>query len=135
MVLPTQPEPAPTDYARAGRGAAQWSRASTSRFAFGYRAELEKRAARQPCGTLACDYRRQLEISPYRDEVTALLSRRRSRPGRPDLAALERRWRHHQAGRAQAGGLSRPAGISRRRRDQRCRKALTGAHDRGTVAS
>ena len=70
--LPTQPEPAPTDYAAQAAAQAQWESRIDFPFAFGYRAELEKRAGGNPSWNAGVDYRHQLQISPYRDEVAAL---------------------------------------------------------------
>ena len=70
--LPTEPEPAPTDYAAQAAAQALWESRIDFPFAFGYRAELEKRAGGNPSWNAGVDYRHQLEISPYRAEVTAL---------------------------------------------------------------
>jgi len=70
--LPTQPEPAPTDYAAQAAAQALWESRVDFPFAFGYRAELEKRAGGNPSWNIGVDYRHQLEMSPYRSEVTAL---------------------------------------------------------------
>ncbi len=70
--LPTQPEPAPTDYAAQAAAQALWESRVDFPFAFGYRAELERRAGGNPSWNAGVDYRRQLESSPYHDEVTTL---------------------------------------------------------------
>src|SRR5207244_3320237 len=70
--LPTQPEPAPTDYAAQAAAQALWESRVDFPFAFGYRAELERRAGGNPSWNAGVDYRRQLENSPYHDEVTTL---------------------------------------------------------------
>ncbi len=70
--VPTQPEPSSTDYAGQAAAQAQWESRTDFPFAFGYRAELEKRAGGNPSWNIGVDYRHQLEISPYRDEVNAL---------------------------------------------------------------
>jgi len=70
--LPTQPEPAPTDYVAQAAAQALWESRIDFPFAFGYRAELEKRAGGNPSWNAGVDYRHQLEISPNRAEVTAL---------------------------------------------------------------
>ena len=70
--LPTQPEPAPTDYAAIAAAQAQWESRIDFPFAFGYRAELEKRAGGNPSWNVGVDYRAELQRSPYRDEVAAL---------------------------------------------------------------
>ena len=70
--LPTQPEPAPTDYAAQAAAQALWESRVDFPFAFGYRAELEKRAGGNPSWNIGVDYRHQLEMSPYHSEVTAL---------------------------------------------------------------
>ncbi len=70
--LPTQPEPGPTDYAAQVAAQIQWESRVDFPFAFAYRAELEKRAGGNVSSNAGVDYRRQLEISPNRDEVVAL---------------------------------------------------------------
>jgi pimeloyl-ACP methyl ester carboxylesterase len=85
--LPTQAEPAPTDYAAQAAAQAQWESRVDFPFAFGYRAELEKRAGGNPSWNVGVDYRHQLQISPYRDEVTALY-RSAGLDLNSDLAAL-----------------------------------------------
>jgi dienelactone hydrolase len=70
--LPTQAEPAPTDYAAQAAAQAQWESRVDFPFAFGYRAELEKRAGGNPSWNIGVDYRHQLDISPHRAEVVAL---------------------------------------------------------------
>jgi pimeloyl-ACP methyl ester carboxylesterase len=70
--LPTQPEPAPTDYVAQAAAQALWESRIDFPFAFGYRAELEKRAGGNPSWNAGVDYRHQLAISPSRAEVTAL---------------------------------------------------------------
>jgi len=70
--LPTQPEPASTDYAAQEAAQESWESRVDFPFAFGYRAELEKRAGGNPSWNIGVDYRHQLQISPYRDEVAAL---------------------------------------------------------------
>ena len=70
--LPTQPEPAPADYAAQAAAQMQWESRIDFPFAFGYRAELEKRAGGNPSWNIGVDYQHQLQISPDRDEVTAL---------------------------------------------------------------
>jgi len=69
---PTQPEPAPDDYAT--REAAQFTTAQQVDLAFGFafRAELEARAGGNPSWNTGVDYRRQLDRSVDRDEVAAL---------------------------------------------------------------
>jgi len=85
--LPTQAEPAPTDYAAQAAAQAQWESRVDFPFAFGYRAELEKRAGGNPSWNVGVDYRHQLQISPYRGEVTALY-RSAGLDLNSDLAAL-----------------------------------------------
>ena len=102
--LPTQPEPAPTDYAAQAAAQAQWESRIDFPFAFGYRAELEKRAGGNPSWNVGVDYRHQLEISPYRDEVTALY-RGAGLDLDADLAALNAGATIKLDAR---GGLSRP---------------------------
>ena len=70
--LPTQPEPAPTDYAAQAAAQALWESRVDFPFAFGYRAELERRAGGNPSWNVGVDYRHQLAISPYSDEVSSL---------------------------------------------------------------
>ena len=70
--LPTQPEPAATDYDAMASAQALWESRIDFPFAFRYRAELEKRAGGNPSWNVGVDYRHQLDISPYRDEVVAL---------------------------------------------------------------
>jgi pimeloyl-ACP methyl ester carboxylesterase len=69
---PAGPEPAATDYA--GQVAAQtmWEAQEDFRFAFGYRAELEKRAGGNPSWNVGVDYAHHLSTSRDRTEVEAL---------------------------------------------------------------
>jgi len=71
---PASPEPAPGDYA--GRAAAQrlWNSQVDFAYAFGARAEVEKRAGGNPSWNLGVDYRRLLQQSVDREEVAALYS-------------------------------------------------------------
>ena len=70
--LPTNPEPAPTDYAAQAAGQLQWESRIDFPFAFSYRADVEKRAGGNPSWNAGVDYAHQLAISPGRDEVMAL---------------------------------------------------------------
>ena len=70
--LPTDPEPAPTDYAGWAAAQTQWEARVDFSFAFSYRAEIEKRAGGNPSWNAGVNYRHQLAISPNRDEVAAL---------------------------------------------------------------
>lgn len=70
--LPTQPEPAPTDYAAQAAGQLQWESRVDFPFAFAYRAEIEKRAGGNVSWNAGVDYARQLSVSADRDEVAAL---------------------------------------------------------------
>ena len=85
--LPTQPEPAPTDYAARVAAQTQWESRVDFPFAFQYRAELEKRAGGNVSWNFGVDYRHQLDISPDRDEVLALY-RTAGLDLNADLAAL-----------------------------------------------
>jgi dienelactone hydrolase len=70
--LPTEPEPAATDYAGQEAAQLEWETRVDFPFAFGYRGELEKRAGGNPSWNVGVDYAHQLAISADRDEVTAL---------------------------------------------------------------
>ena len=70
--LPTQPEPAASDYAAQAASQLQWETRVDFPFAFSYRAELEKRAGGNPSWNSGVDYAHQLAISADRDEVAAL---------------------------------------------------------------
>ena len=70
--LPTQPEPAPGDYASEVAAQLQWESRVDFPFAFSYRAELEKRAGGNVSWNAGVDYVHQLSISANRDEVVAL---------------------------------------------------------------
>ncbi len=70
--LPTNPEPAPTDYGAIVAAQTQWESRVDFGFAFSYRAELEKRAGGNPSWNVGVDYRKQLESSVDRGEVEAL---------------------------------------------------------------
>ena len=70
--LPTNPEPAPADYAAQAAGQLQWESRVDFPFAFSYRADVEKRAGGNPSWNAGVDYAHQLAISPDRDEVMAL---------------------------------------------------------------
>jgi pimeloyl-ACP methyl ester carboxylesterase len=70
--LPTQPEPAPSDFAAQAAAQTQWESRVDFAFAFAYRAEIESRAGGNPSWNVGVDYRQQLAISPDRDEVSAL---------------------------------------------------------------
>lgn len=85
--LPTQPEPAATDYAAQAAAQLQWESRVDFPFAFQYRAELEKRAGGNVSWNAGVDYRHQLDISPDRDEVAALY-RAAGLDLNADLAAL-----------------------------------------------
>jgi len=85
--LPTQPEPGPTDYAAMVAAQAQWESRIDFPFAFGYRAELEKRAGGNPSWNVGVDYRLQLQKSQYVAEVVALYGAAGISLG-ADLAAL-----------------------------------------------
>lgn len=85
--LPNQPEPAPTDYVGIAAAQAQWESRIDFPFAYGYRAELEKRAGGNPSWNVGVDYRSQLQQSPFRTEVEALYSAAGINLG-ADLAAL-----------------------------------------------
>lgn len=85
--LPTQPEPGPTDYPAMAAAQAQWESRIDFPFAFGYRAELEKRAGGNPSWNIGVDYRQQLQKSPYLAEVIALYGAAGLSLG-ADLAAL-----------------------------------------------
>ena len=85
--LPTQPEPAATDYDAQAAAQLQWESRVDFPFAFRYRAELEKRAGGNVSWNTGVDYRHQLDISPDRDEVAALY-RAAGLDLNADLAAL-----------------------------------------------
>ncbi|HZQ50195.1 MAG TPA: prolyl oligopeptidase family serine peptidase [Candidatus Dormibacteraeota bacterium] len=70
--LPTDPEPALTDYAAQVVAQTQWESRVDFAFAFSYRAELEKRAGGNPSWNAGVDYRKQLDLSIDRSEVLAL---------------------------------------------------------------
>jgi hypothetical protein len=70
--LPTDPEPAPTDYAAMAAAQLMWESRVDFGFAFSYRAELEKRARGNPSWNIGVDYRKQLAQSADRAEVQAL---------------------------------------------------------------
>ncbi len=70
--LPTDPEPAPTDYVAQVAEQTMWESRVDFGFAFSYRAELEKRAGGNPSWNTGVDYRKQLALSADRDEVLAL---------------------------------------------------------------
>ena len=70
--VPTNPEPAPTDYGAQVAAQGQWESRVDFGFAFSYRAELEKRAGGNPSWNVGVDYARQLELSPNKAEVQAL---------------------------------------------------------------
>ena len=70
--LPTQPEPALTDYAARAAGQAQWESRIDFPFAFGYRAELEKRAGGNPSWNIGVDYSLLILKSWSLTEVVAL---------------------------------------------------------------
>ncbi|HET7467671.1 MAG TPA: prolyl oligopeptidase family serine peptidase [Candidatus Dormibacteraeota bacterium] len=70
--VPTQPEPAATDFSAQAAAQLQWESRVDFPFAFRYRAELEKRAGGNVSWNVGVDYRHQLDISPDRDEVIAL---------------------------------------------------------------
>ncbi len=70
--LPTEPEPAASDYAARVSAQTLWESRVDFPFAFNYRAELERRAGGNPSWNVGVDYRHQLAISPDRDEVVAL---------------------------------------------------------------
>jgi len=70
--LPTEPEPAPTDYAAMAAAQLMWESRVDFGFAFSYRADLEKRAGGNPSWNVGVDYRRQLAQSADRAEVEAL---------------------------------------------------------------
>jgi hypothetical protein len=70
--LPTNPEPAATDYNAMVVAQAQWESRIDFGFAFSYRAELEKRAGGNPSWNVGVDYREQLARSADRAEVVAL---------------------------------------------------------------
>ncbi|MEP7106141.1 MAG: alpha/beta hydrolase, partial [Chloroflexota bacterium] len=92
---PGSPEPARDDYA--GRAANQllWNSRVDFLYAFGARAELEKRAGGNPSWNAGVDYRQVLQVSGNRDQVTALY-RTAGLDLERDLAALD------------AGALIRP---------------------------
>lgn len=71
---PTQPEPAPTDYAKRAAAQAGWESRVDFAFAFRYRTELEARAHGNPSWNAGVDYARLFAASVDRDEVTALYS-------------------------------------------------------------
>lgn len=70
--LPTQPEPGPTDYAAMAAAQAQWESRIDFPFAFGYRAELEKRAGGNPSWNVGVDYHNLFDRSPDSSEVVSL---------------------------------------------------------------
>jgi len=70
--LPTNPEPAATDYGAMVAAQTQWETRVDFGFAFSYRAELEKRAGGNPSWNVGVDYRKQLAQSADRTEVEAL---------------------------------------------------------------
>ncbi len=70
--LPTNPEPAATDYGAMVAAQTQWETRVDFGFAFSYRAELERRAGGNPSWNAGVDYREQLALSADRAEVEAL---------------------------------------------------------------
>jgi dienelactone hydrolase len=70
--LPSSPEPAPTDYSAMAAAQAQWESRIDFGFAFGNRAELERRAGGNPSWNVGVDYAHQLAISADRAEVVGL---------------------------------------------------------------
>lgn len=69
---PRLPEPAANDFAAREAAQASWESRVDFTFAFRYRAELEQRAGGNPSWNTGVDYGHQLEISPDREEVSAL---------------------------------------------------------------
>jgi len=69
---PTSPEPAPTDFASQEANQFFWDQQVDFPFVFAFRAELEARAGGNVSWNTNVDYRKQLEHSPFRDEVKAL---------------------------------------------------------------
>ncbi|HXZ14325.1 MAG TPA: prolyl oligopeptidase family serine peptidase [Candidatus Sulfotelmatobacter sp.] len=69
---PTSPEPAPTDYATQEANQFLWDQQVDFPFVFAFRAELEARAGGNVSWNTGVSYRKQLEHSPFRDEVKAL---------------------------------------------------------------
>jgi pimeloyl-ACP methyl ester carboxylesterase len=69
---PTEPQPAPTDYAAQQAAQARWVSEVDFPFEFQYRAELEQRAGGNPSWNAGVEYAHQLAISSNSAEVTAL---------------------------------------------------------------
>lgn len=66
------PEPAPTDFATQEFNQFLWDAEIDFPFVFAFRAELEFRAGGNVSWNTGVNYRKQLERSPFRDEVKAL---------------------------------------------------------------
>jgi len=69
---PTQPEPAPTDYAAQVQQQIQWEARVDFAFAFRYRTDIEQRAGGNPSWNEGVNYSALLAGSPGVDEVRAL---------------------------------------------------------------
>jgi pimeloyl-ACP methyl ester carboxylesterase len=70
--LPTSPEPAATDFVSQEANQFTWDQQVDFPFVFAFRAELEARAGGNVSWNTGVNYRKQLEHSPFRDEVKAL---------------------------------------------------------------
>jgi pimeloyl-ACP methyl ester carboxylesterase len=71
-LIPTSPEPAPTDFAIQELNQFVWAQTTNLPFAFAARAELELRAQGNPSSNVGVNYRSLLARSIDRDEVVAL---------------------------------------------------------------
>ncbi|HEX6349061.1 MAG TPA: DUF6351 family protein [Candidatus Dormibacteraeota bacterium] len=85
---PASPEPAPDAYVARAAAQALWDSRVDFAYAFGARAEVEKRAGGNPSWNAGVDYRRLLDQSIDRDEVNALY-RTAGLDLERDLAALD----------------------------------------------
>ncbi|HET8627127.1 MAG TPA: hypothetical protein VFL91_06895, partial [Thermomicrobiales bacterium] len=86
---PSRPEPAAGDYTAREEAQYLWSARSLFLYAFGFRAELERRAGGNPSWNTGVDYRRQLAGSIDYSEVAALY-RQAGLDLDADLATLDR---------------------------------------------